>query len=137
MDVYAAISVIVEATVIVAGLATFVALVTGGSTARGSLSSFVRRLVDVFVSVAARSLNTAIGAAQARGIAGGVDRISGRTAATSGKSQQTTAGEHQLAHVTGFHALSPSEMDQPTRVSMCSSPGSCWRLNRRTVACAS
>jgi len=69
----AAISVIVAAAEAVAlvgvCLGAGMSVVSRGCAARRSFSCFVSRLIDVFVSVAARALDTAIGAAQARGIA--------------------------------------------------------------------
>jgi hypothetical protein len=92
MIVCAAVGVIeVAATTLVA-----VTRIDRSASCASCLGSFVCRFVDVLVLIAARTLDgaaTSTAAAQAGRVAGRVDRITGRTAATSCKSQKTTAGE--------------------------------------------
>jgi hypothetical protein len=121
--IYAAISIV---QVVPAALVAVVRIDRATGCAR-RLRRFVGSLVDVLVVIASRTLHcaaTGTAATQARRVAGRVDRITRRTAATSCKSQKTTAGEYELAHVYGFHALPPRNRNHPAWVSMCSSIGS-------------
>jgi hypothetical protein len=101
----AAISVIVPTTALIAVVAARIC-------ARSTLGSFVGYFVDVFVvidaGIAARAAHLTLTTTQTRRIAGSVDGITRRTAATSCKSNQTTAGEQEPAHVLGFHVHPPS-----------------------------
>jgi hypothetical protein len=89
------------------------ALVAARICACSALGSFIGDLVDVLVvvdaGIAARAAHLTLTTAQARRVAGSIDGIARRTAATSCKSNQTTAGEQQLTHVLGFHVHPPSE----------------------------